>query len=371
MKKLGTSAAQLNKMKSGNQSSESLPKKKKKTQRANFTGEKKLREEDLDDIEDMNSEEIRALLVTNGILKARETDKIDHKLVGPEIHADKSLYLFGRDTCFRRNIHFIQKHHYFENFIMLLIALSSVKLAMESYFADSDKDSTMVKVSEELDYVFNYLFNLECVLKVFALGFAMDEGSYLRDSWNKLDFFIVVTSNIDMALANTDIPALKVLRMLRMIRPLRVISHNPQLKMIVAALFESVGSIVNVSFIVLIVWLMFAIYGMNTFMGLFFYCTEEPYKYNTQWLCQDNGGKWLKFDSNFDDIGQAMMTLFVIASLEGWPDIMYQAIDVTKKDNGPKYEASPGHAGFFIIFILIGSFFFLNFFIGVLFDKYE
>ena len=141
--------------------------------------------------------------------------------------------------------------------------------------------------------------------------------------------------------------------------------------MIVAALFESVGSIVNVSFIVLIVWLMFAIYGMNTFMGLFFYCTEEPYKYNTQWLCQDNGGKWLKFDSNFDDIGQAMMTLFVIASLEGWPDIMYQAIDVTKKDNGPKYEASPGHAGFFIIFILIGSFFFLNFFIGVLFDKYE
>ena len=271
----------------------------------------------------MNSEEIRALLVTNGILKARETDKIDRKLVGPEIHAERSLYLFGRSTCFRRNIHFVQKHHYFENFIMLLIALSSVKLAMESYFVDSDKDSTIVKVSEELDYIFNYLFNIECILKVVALGFTMDEGSYLRDSWNKLDFFIVVTSNIDMALSNTDIPALKVLRMLRMIRPLRVISHNPQLKMIVAALFESVGSIVNVSFIVLIVWLMFAIYGMNTFMGLFFYCSEEPYRYNTQWLCQDNGGKWLKFDSNFDDIGQAMMTLFVIASLEGWPDIMY------------------------------------------------
>ena len=249
--------------------------------RANFTGTKKLREEDLDDIEDMNSEEIRALLVSNGISKARKTDEIDHKLVGPEIHADNSLYLFKRHSCFRRNIHFIQKHHYFENFIMLLIALSSIKLAMESYFVDSDKESTIVKVSAELDYVFNYLFNLECVLKVIALGFAMDDGSYLRDSWNKLDFFIVVTSNIDMLLSNTDIPALKVLRMLRMIRPLRVISHNPQLKMIVAALFESVGSIVNVSFIVLIIWLMFAIYGMNTFMGMFFYCNKEPYKLNT------------------------------------------------------------------------------------------
>lgn len=33
-------------------------------------------------------------------------------------------------------------------------------------------------------------------------------------------------------------------------------------------------------------------------------------------------------------------------------------------------EASPANAYFFVIFILIGSFFFLNFFIGVLFLKY-
>lgn len=156
---------------------------------------------------------------------------------------------------------------------MLLIALSSTKLALESYFVSLPKTSQIVQVSLELDYIFNYLFILEMVLKVIALGFAMDEGSYLRDSWNGLDFFIVVTSIIDMMMTNTDIPALKVLRMLRMIRPLRVISHNPQLKMIVAALFESIGSIINVSFVVMIIWLMFAIYGMNTYMGMFFYCS--------------------------------------------------------------------------------------------------
>ena len=164
---------------------------------------------------------------------------------------------------------------------MLLIALSSTKLAMESYIVDRPADDDLVRLSEDFDKIFNYLFILECVLKVIALGFAMDDGSYLRDSWNRLDFFIVCTSIGDMLPSNTDIPALKVLRMLRMIRPLRVISHNPQLKMIVAALFESVGSIVNVSFIVMIIWLMFAIYGMNTFMGMFFYCTEDPYKYGT------------------------------------------------------------------------------------------
>ena len=211
---------------------------------------------------------------------------------------------------------------------------------------------------------------MEFVLKVIALGFAMDAGSYMRDGWNRLDFFIVTTSIIDMMLTNTDIPALKVLRMLRMIRPLRVISHNPQLKMIVAALFESVGSIINVSFIVMIIWLMFAIYGMNTYMGMFFYCTEDMYENNTKWVCEAKGGEWKRWDSNFDDIGQSMLTLFIVASLEGWPDIMYQAIDITKKDNGPQPEYSPGQSGFFVVFILIGAFFFLNFFIGVLFLKY-
>ena len=109
---------------------------------------------------------------------------------------------------------------------MLLIALSSVKLATESYFNEEPEGSTFQVVSEKLDITFNVLFIIECVLKVIALGFTMDDGSYLRDSWNGLDFFIVVTSIIDMSLTGTDIPALKVLRLLRMIRPLRVISHN-------------------------------------------------------------------------------------------------------------------------------------------------
>ena len=66
-----------------------------------------------------------------------------------------------------------------------------------------------------------------------------------------------------------------------------------------------------------------------------------------------------------------MLTLFVVASLEGWPSIMKQAVDITREGYGPKFENNIKQAFFFIIFILIGSFFFLNFFIGVLFLKYE
>ena len=167
------------------------------------------------------------MLVENGILKATEKDNIDAKEVGKEIEAENSIYLFNRNGCFRRNVHFIEKHRYFERFIMLLIGLSSTKLATESYLVDLPDDHDVVLAFNELDFIFNYLFILECVLKIIALGFTMDGGSYMRDSWNRLDFFIVSISIIDMMLTNTDIPALRVLRMLRMIRPLRVISHNP------------------------------------------------------------------------------------------------------------------------------------------------
>jgi len=89
----------------------------------------------------MDEEEIRKLLVNNGILKPKPEDKKDEKKLSEEIHADNSIYLFHRDSCFRKNIYFIQKHPSFENFVMLLIALSSVKLAMESYLIGEPEDS--------------------------------------------------------------------------------------------------------------------------------------------------------------------------------------------------------------------------------------
>lgn len=87
-----------------------------------------------------------------------------------------------------------------------------------------------MQLSENIDILVNVLFLLECINKNIACGTLLDEGSYLRDNWNRLDMFIVATSMIDMSLANVDIPALKVLRLLRTLRPLRVISNNRAMK---------------------------------------------------------------------------------------------------------------------------------------------
>jgi len=127
---------------------------------------------------------------------------------------------------------------------------------------------------------------------------------------------------LDMSLSGFDIPAIKIFRLLRTLRPLRVISHNVALKMIVIALLGSVGGIFNVIIVVLVVWLIFAIMGVNFYSGKFFYCNIDPFKFHTQRECEMVQGKWILHDHNFDSVVGAMNTLFVVSSLEGWPDIM-------------------------------------------------
>ena len=138
-----------------------------------------------------------------------------------------------------------------------------------------------------------------------------------------------------MSLASFDVPAIKIFRLLRTLRPLRVISHNPALKMIVVALFSSVGGILNVIIVVLVVWLIFAIMGVNFFSGKFFYCSIDPFILHTQRECEIVSGKWMVHDHHFDSVIGAMNTLFVVSSLEGWPDIMLQAVDSTEINKGP------------------------------------
>jgi hypothetical protein len=66
-----------------------------------------------------------------------------------------------------------------------------------------------------------------------------------------------------MSLTSIDLPFIKILRLLRTLRPLRFISHNVNMKMVVIALLESLGGMVNVIIVVTMIWLMFAILGIS------------------------------------------------------------------------------------------------------------
>lgn len=107
-------------------------------------------------------------------------------------------------------------------------------------------------------------------MKLIAMGVCMDDASYLRDTWNQMDFFIVTASIFDMALEGQDLESLKILRMLRTLRPLRFLTHNVGMKLIVNALIGSVGGISNVLMVVAVVILIFAILFVNLYKGKFF-----------------------------------------------------------------------------------------------------
>jgi hypothetical protein len=66
-----------------------------------------------------------------------------------------------------------------------------------------------------------------------------------------------------------------------------------------------------------------------------------------------------------------MITLFALATLENWPDTMYNTMNIQGVELGPKYMDSPLYGYFFVAFILIGSFLFLNLFVGVIFKEFE
>jgi hypothetical protein len=138
---------------------------------------------------------------------------------------------------------------------------------VDTYIFDVPEDDPLQIASKNIDYFFTAVFALESLMKAFAFGFIQDKGSYLRETWSQLDFFIVTTSIIDASFENINLPIIKILRLLRTLRPLRFISHNSGMKTIVVALLGSVGGIVNVLIVVMVVWMMFAILAVNFFGG--------------------------------------------------------------------------------------------------------
>ena len=80
---------------------------------------------------------------------------------------------------------------------------------------------------------------------------------------------------------------------------------------------------------------------------------------------------WKSAPQNFDDFVNAMLTLLEIFSLEAWPDIMVNLVDATDVNHGPSRNSQPIIVFFFVILIMLGSFFLLNLFVGVIVTAYN
>ncbi|XP_044525039.1 sodium channel protein type 1 subunit alpha [Gracilinanus agilis] len=280
-----------------------------------------------------------------------------------------------RKTCFR-----IVEHNWFETFIVFMILLSSGALAFEDIYIEQRK--TIKIMLEYADKVFTYIFILEMLLKWVAYGYQ----TYFTNAWCWLDFLIVDVSLVSLtanALGYSELGAIKSLRTLRALRPLRALSRFEGMRVVVNALLGAIPSIMNVLLVCLIFWLIFSIMGVNLFAGKFYHCVNtttgdmfDPSEVYNRSQCfelieRNETARWKNVKVNFDNVGFGYLSLLQVATFKGWMDIMYAAIDSRNVELQPKYEDNLYMYLYFVIFIIFGSFFTLNLFIGVIIDNFN
>uniref|UniRef100_A0A3B4YA38 Voltage-dependent L-type calcium channel subunit alpha n=1 Tax=Seriola lalandi dorsalis TaxID=1841481 RepID=A0A3B4YA38_SERLL len=286
----------------------------------------------------------------------------------------RAFFIFSHTNKFRVLCHKIVNHNIFTNLILFFILLSSISLAAEDPVKN---DSFRNKILGYADHVFTGLFTIEIILKMTAYGAFLHKGSFCRNYFNILDLVVVSVSLISSGIQSTAINVVKILRVLRVLRPLRAINRAKGLKHVVQCVFVAIRTIGNIVIVTTLLQFMFACIGVQLFKGKFFYCSDTSKQTEAEcrgsYIMYKDGdvGKpvrasrlWENSDFNFDDVLQGMMALFAVSTFEGWPGLLYRAIDSHAEDVGPIYNYRVVISIFFIIYIIIIAFFMMNIFVG-------
>lgn len=172
---------------------------------------------------------------------------------------------------------------------------------------------------------------------------ALGVGSYFKDAWNDLDFFIVAISYVNLAAAGSgaEVGGLMILRVFRVLRPLRTIKRITGLRILVVSLLKSVPMMGNIMVIFFFMLLVFAIVGMQLYMGEF---TQRCYDPASRSFPESDGVLCLPDDAlllggrpcraglvcrksgqapaygfvKFDNFFWAILTSFTCITTEGW-----------------------------------------------------
>uniref|UniRef100_W5LLA1 Calcium voltage-gated channel subunit alpha1 I n=1 Tax=Astyanax mexicanus TaxID=7994 RepID=W5LLA1_ASTMX len=291
-----------------------------------------------------------------------------------ETRENWSVYLFSPQNKFRLTCQKIIAHKLFDYVVLAFIFLNCITVALERpKIHQGSLERVFLTIS---NYIFTAIFVAEMTVKVVSMGLYLGERAYLRSSWNILDGFLVFVSLIDIVVSMAGgakiLGVLRVLRLLRTLRPLRVISRAPGLKLVVETLITSLKPIGNIVLICCAFFIIFGILGVQLFKGKFYYCVGLDVKNITNKSdCLSAKYKWVHHKYNFDNLGQALMSLFVLASKDGWVNIMYHGLDAVGIDQQPVINNNPWMLLYFISFLLIVSFFVLNMFVGVVVENFH
>ncbi len=211
----------------------------------------------------------------------------------------------------------------FEIFITVLILLNAIVLGLLTYKYDLNKDGGKLNILMRIDGFIVAIFILEIAVKLYATG-----GKFFKSGWNVFDLIVVVLSAIGPAYP------LSVLRALRILRTLRLVTQVKSMRIVVESFLRALPGIGSVLMVMLMMMFIFAVIGTRLFGDI------APEMFGT--------------------LHDSVFTLFMVLTLEGWPDIAAQVI-----------PHAPFARAFFVIYIAVNSFTVLNLMIAVIVDAMQ
>merc|ERR1719277_2543475 len=155
----------------------------------------------------------------------------------------------------------------FDWVIIITIIANCVVMSMDDKLSNNDKSIMSIKL-EELEIIFMVVFTTEMCTKILALGFMLHKGSYMRNPWNFMDFFVVTSGFLPYLIPQDDSGGggggvdLSTLRTFRVLRPLKLVSGVPSLQVVMSAIAKAIGPLVNIALL-----LLFAIIGLEFYGG--------------------------------------------------------------------------------------------------------
>ncbi|CAK1599480.1 unnamed protein product [Parnassius mnemosyne] len=303
----------------------------------------------------------------------------------PAAPGPSSLFIFSDENPIRRYTKFIIEWPPFEYAVLLTIIANCVVLALEEHLPNGDK-TILAQNLEKTEAYFLGIFCVEASLKILALGFVLHRGSYLRNVWNIMDFFVVVTGIITQLPAVAPEVDFRTLRAIRVLRPLKLVSGVPSLQVVLKSIIKAMAPLLQIGLLVLFAIVIFAIIGLEFYSGALHktcYSLEDineivnegenptPCNADNETVAPPGANvcasdkstcleKWEgpnRGITSFDNIGFAMLTVFQCITMEGWTSILYWTNDAL---------GSMFNWIYFVPLIVLGSFFMLNLVLGVL-----
>jgi voltage-gated sodium channel len=250
----------------------------------------------------------------------------------------KSYFTFGYTS--RK----ITEMSVFKICISLVICLAGLLVGLET---NGNIDQSNGVVVEKFITV---VFIVEMLMKI--AGEVFSPQNYFRDSWNCFDCLVICGG-----LTNAG-GAVIVMRLLRLLRVLKLIKKLPQLMILVETLEHAFGSIFWISLLLLMFFYINAIFAIMMF------------RENDPW--------------HFGNLHLSLMTLFRVATLEDWTDVMYinemgcdsfdavpYVLDGALSDACVNPQPSWFAPVFFVYFVAIGNYVLLSLFVGVVASEIE